>query len=169
MSDSVNKKLEAAAYVAIILLALVTAAVLAKKFLLAGAGRPDPRIAAGTKLSLPGVDWAERDKTMLLVLSTDCRYCTESAPFYQRVAAEAARLPNVRLVAALPQPPGESREYLSRHGVAVGEVVQALPPALGVAGTPTLILVDRSGAVVRSWVGKLPEGEEAAVLTMLAG
>jgi hypothetical protein len=171
MSEAVKKKLEAAAYVAVIVLAVVTSAVLVKRFLIGGDGavRPEGGIVAGTRLTLPGVDWAEADRTLLLALSTQCRYCTESAPFYRRLAAEAAKRRNVRLVGVLPQRADESGAYLSRHGVALGRTVQASPDVLGVRGTPTLILVDGSGAVVKSWVGRLPEGEEADVLAHLGG
>lgn len=171
MSDKLNSRIQLAANVAIIIVALLTSAVLAKRYLLGGTGggRPDPHIAAGTTLSLPGVDWAGAEKTLLLTLSTDCRFCTESAPFYRRLAASTAGRTDVRLVALLPQSPGESREYLSRHGVEVREVIQARPGSLGVAGTPTLILVNKSGSVIKSWVGRLPEGEESEVMAHLGG
>ena len=35
----------------------------------------------GSRISLPGLDWARRRATVVLVLSTACHFCTESAPF----------------------------------------------------------------------------------------
>lgn len=168
MSDTLNKRLELAAYVVIVILGLVSSAVLVKKFFLHG-GPSDPHIAAGTKITVPGVEGAQSGDTLVLVLSTDCRYCTESADFYQRLAAEASKKGSVRLVALLPQPLSESRQYLERLRVPVGDTVQAPPDAVGAAATPTLILVDRTGVVKKSWVGKLPESAEKDVIARLAG
>ena len=38
---------------------------------------------------------------------------------------------------------------------------------IGVEGTPTLLLVDESGKVIASWVGKLGPDQEAAVFARL--
>jgi hypothetical protein len=46
-------------------------------------------------------------------------------------------------------------------------VVALLLGALGVGGTPTLIILDRGGSVVASWVGKPPPGKESEVLQHL--
>ena len=166
-----HKRVELLANVAIIIVALLLGAVLVKRYLLPGAPPPSPmeaaRIKPGTKLSLPGVDWGGSSRTMLLVLSTNCRYCTESAPFYQRLAREKAGRGDVRLLAVLPQSVEESKKYLGEHGVAADDVRQTEPKALGVQGTPTLLLVDKTGAVVDSWVGKLPPPKEDEVVSRM--
>jgi hypothetical protein len=169
--NNVSKKIEIAANVAIIVVALLLGVVLVQRYLLTG---PQPEAAArpaapkpGTKLSLPDVDWGRSRQTLVMVLSTDCRYCTESAPFYQQLAREKARHEDLRLLAVLPQSPEESQKYLSENGISVSEIKQAPPSAVGVSGTPTLIIVDAAGAVVDSWVGKLPTAREAEVLSRL--
>lgn len=163
-----QKRVELLANVAIIIVALLLGAVLVKRYLLPGAPPPSPmeaaRIKPGTKLSLPGVDWGGSSRTLLMALSTNCRYCTESAPFYQRLAQEKAKHEGVKLLAVLPQSVEESQKYLGDNGVKVDEVRQAAPSAVGAGGTPTLILVDDKGAVVESWVGKLPPPKEVEVM-----
>lgn len=165
------KKIEAAANVAIIVVALLLGGVLVKRFLLPGAepARADPRVPAGTKATLPGVDWAKNGRTLVLVLSRDCRFCTESAPFYRRLAGEAGGRSDIRLVAVFPQTVEEGREYLDGLGVNVHEVMQAAPSSTGAGGTPTLILVDGGGVVRNSWVGKLAAPEESDVLDQVKG
>lgn len=172
MPKSLYKKTEAVANVAIIVVALLLGVVLVKRFLLPGdaadaARRADPRVAAGTKVALPGEDWAGNGRTLLLVLSSDCRFCTESAPFYQRLARDTAGRTGLRLVAVLPQEVGAGREYLQRLGVPIGEVRQAAPSVVGAQVTPTLILIDGGGVVTHSWVGKLAVAEESEVLERL--
>lgn len=171
--NSLAKKLELLANVAIIVVALLLGAVLVKRYLLpqpTNARAADARIQPGTKLSLPGMEWGRSDRTLLIVLSTQCRYCTESAPFYQRLAREQSRVGRARLVAVLPQSVAEAQKYLGEHGIAVDEVRQVSPDAVGAAGTPTLIMLDSAGSVVESWVGKLPPDKESEVINrLLAG
>ena len=104
-----------------------------------------------------------------MVLSTTCHFCTESAPFYQRLVQEKAKHGDVRLVAVLPQSISDAQQYLSEHGILVDQIAQAVPDAVHVRGTPTLIMVDHTGSVVQSWIGKLPAEKEAEVLNRFLG
>lgn len=67
------------------------------------------------------------------------------------------------MVALLPQPPMESRAYLDKLGIKLDDVTQAPLSAVGVSGTPTLLLLDNQGAVLQSWVGKLSETDAEEV------
>jgi hypothetical protein len=121
----------------------------------------------GTSLrgSLPDVDWGKNGRTLILAISTRCHFCAESAPFFKRVEKERPR--DVKLVALLPQPVEEARRYLDGEGVHVDEVRQASPQSIGVAGTPTLLLVDARGKVSNVWRGKLqPDDEEKVIATL---
>ena len=172
MSDRILKKTELLANIAIIVVALLLGGVLVKRYLLTGSpaspARIDPRIPAGTKASLTGVDWAKNGQTLLLVLSNDCRYCTESAPFYQRLTRETAGRADLHLIALFPQEVEEGKKYLDNLGISINEIRQAAPGSAGAGGTPTLILVDAQGVVKNSWVGKLSAPEETEVLNQLA-
>jgi hypothetical protein len=57
----------------------------------------------GTKLSVQYVDWAAKKRTMLMVLSNTCRFCTESVDFYKKLAQERAKHYDARIIAVLPQ------------------------------------------------------------------
>jgi hypothetical protein len=173
MLEKSLKKTELVANIAIIVVALLLGFVLVKRYLLpanvaAPAARLDPRIPAGTKASLSGVDWAGNGQTLLLVLSTDCHFCTESAPFYQRLTRETTGRPDVHLIALFPQEIEEGKKYLDSLGVSIVEIRQASPGSTGAGGTPTLILVDAQGIVKNSWVGKLSTPEESEVINQLA-
>ncbi|HBB96536.1 MAG TPA: hypothetical protein DC054_14205 [Blastocatellia bacterium] len=123
-----------------------------------------PRIAVGTKLTVEGVDWRKNRKTLVLALSDKCHFCNDSVPFYQQLAQNHG---SAALVAVFPQPVDESTQYLNDHGVAIADVRQIALSSLAVSGTPTLILVDESGAVSRLWVGKLKPEREAEVVASL--
>jgi len=169
--NNLFRRVEFLANIALITLALLLGAVLVKRYLLHNP-QPnqviaEPQVKVGTKLSMEGVDWAKNQRTLLLALSTNCRFCTESAPFYQRLAEARSRSANVKLLAVLPQELSESQKYLSDHGIIVDDIKQAMPSTIGVAGTPTLIMTDSDGIVTKSWVGKLPAEREGEVLSWL--
>jgi thioredoxin-related protein len=166
--NKLSKKIELAANLAIILVAILIGIVFVKNYLLSSPTpapvNRDYRVPVGTKVALPEIDWAQNKQTLLVVLQKGCHFCAESAPFYQRLAQETAAKSPVRLVAVLPQEVAEGKQYLSSLNVPINEVRQAKLDALGVQGTPTLILVNDKGEVVDSWVGKLPADKETEVI-----
>lgn len=127
----------------------------------------DYGVPTGSKVSLPDVDWEKNGQTLLLVLDTGCAYCTASAPFYQEIARETANNRRVQLIAALPQQISNSKQYLSGLNVPINEIRQSTLTALGVKGTPTLILINGKGEVMQSWPGKLSSDKEREVLLKL--
>jgi thioredoxin-related protein len=170
MAGNLSHRLEVAANVAIIVVAVLVCFVVVKTYLLGGSTRPQQKAQApaiGSKISVPDVDWGKNGRTLVLVLQKGCHFCSESAPFYQRLVRDTAGREGLRLVAALPQQVEEGKQYLNDLGVSINEVRQAAPNDLGVQGTPTLLLVDGSGAVTDSWVGKLPPEKEDEVLHRL--
>ncbi len=110
------------------------------------------------------MDWAKSEKTLVMALSTTCHFCAESTPFYQKLVGQKTGRSDVRLVAVMPQPVEDARHYLTEHAISVDEVRQASLNSIKVRGTPTLLLVDNGGVVVRSWVGKLPPDKEKEVV-----
>lgn len=163
------RKIEFLANISIIVVALLLGVVLVKDLLAARpipAGgnnlrRPNEAIQVGEKINLPDVDWHRNGQTLILAISTSCHFCTDSTPFYKRLAEERGA---TRIVAVLPQSPDEGRDYLSKRGVAVDEVRQASLNSLGVTGTPTIITADKEGKAGGVWFGKLPPEKEAEVL-----
>ena len=170
MKYELTKKVELVANVAIIVVALAVGVALYKNYF-----RKTPpnnptvnnQISKGTKVALPDVDWGKTDQTLVLALSTDCRFCTESAPFYQHLIQEKTGSKSFELIAVLPQPESQGRQYLKDLGVDIEHVKKAELRTLGVQGTPTLLLVNKNGEVIDVWVGKLPEAQEAEVFARL--
>jgi hypothetical protein len=67
------------------------------------------------------------------------------APFFKRLRKEVSG--DTKLVAVLPHPAAEGRQYLTNLGVEVDDIAQTTLSAIGVRGTPTLLLVASSGKV----------------------
>lgn len=161
------KRVELIANVAIIVVALLISTVLIRSFLLSRNINHRHQISVGTRISLPGVDWAKNGQTLLLILSQGCGFCTESAPFYQRLTRELKSRAGIQVVAVLPQSLSNSQQYLNDLNVSVAEIRQAQLDTIGVSGTPTLVLVDKAGLVKEAWVGKLTDDKETEVLSRL--
>lgn len=170
---SLSKKIEVLANLAIIVACCLLAVVLVKNHLFQkpseGPNRTQTSVRdmQGTRLSSIDVDWAQSRQTLLLAMSSSCHFCSESAPFYKRLAESKS---GTRLVAVLPEPAEDGQSYLKRLGVPVDEIKQLSLDRIGVQGTPTLLLVDNSGVVKKYWVGKIPpEQEESVVSALLDG
>lgn len=170
MAGKFARTIELTTNIAIITVAVLLSIVLVKHYILPRV-QPDvsaldspPTVPTGTKVSLQDVNWAANKRTLLMVLSDGCRFCTESADFYKKLVQERAKHNDVRIIAVLPQEVGTAQAYLNKLGVSVDEVRQSPLNVVGVRGTPTLILVDDKGLVTASWVGKLPVEKEFEVL-----
>lgn len=170
--DSLSKKLELVANIAIIAVAVLLCAVLVKSYLLPAsvggtAARPTGTwkgLKRGDSVAVSGIDWQKNGKTLLLALSTTCHFCTQSAPFYQHLVKEHG---GARLIALVPQEAYEGRAYLKKLGVGIDDVRKAAMGELGLSGTPTLILVDNLGRIVDIWVGALPPDRQEEVISRL--
>lgn len=128
--------------------------------------RPAAQTPVGKSVPLQNIDWKENKKTLILYVSTTCRYCTESNPFYQRLVKENSSK-NLKIVAVLTQPVEEAKEYLKKQNVVVEDVRSASFAPIGVTATPTL-LVDENGVVSDYWRGRLQADKEAEVLSELS-
>lgn len=117
------------------------------------------------KSALPGVDWAKNRRTLVMAISTQCHFCTESMPFFQRVTTDSGY--HIKTLALLPQTKAEGEAYLSKGGVRVDDVRQVTLNSVGVRGTPTLLLVDGAGTVTNTWYGKLSSDQEGTLLAEL--
>jgi hypothetical protein len=169
------KKVELAANISIILLAVMTGVTLYKTHLsadppknanptISGSGITKPSTFIGSKVNLSGVNWKVNGQTVLLALSTTCHFCSESTPFYRQLLKERG---SIHIIAVLPQTVDAARKYLEQHGVTVDDVRQAQLDSIDVQATPTLLLVNDAGVITSSWVGKLAADKEAEVLSKL--
>jgi hypothetical protein len=127
-----------------------------------------PAVTPGTRIDVPGINWAGRKKNVVLVLSSTCHFCQEGSAFYRRLVEEAHRS-QVAVQAVMPQGQKEATAFLTNMGVSVDTLVSASPGSIGVRGTPTVLLVDGAGKVTGAWQGKLQPERETELLARLAG
>ena len=163
------RRIELTANVLIIAAALLAAISFSKTLFGSpkGPGRVAAAITPGAKVPLDDVNWKENGQTILLAVSKGCHFCSDSAPFYRRLAGAADKNRRAKLIAIFPQTVSEGRAYLDNLGVAIPDARQTQLAPLGVPGTPAILLVNDQGVVTNSWVGKLSAESEAEVLAKL--
>jgi thioredoxin-related protein len=166
-------RIEVLANLALIICCVLFAVLLVKTYFFAD-GRQDPKAnpslgasLVGQRFMLNDIDWAANQQTLILVLQKGCRYCDESAPFYQRLVKEVSSQTKTHLAAVLPHGTDESKQYLKEKMVEIADVRRASARSLGLQATPTLVLVDNAGTVVDQWIGKLPAAAEDNVVSRL--
>jgi hypothetical protein len=169
--DKFRRLVEIASNLALIVLTVVLGYILIGRYSLPPAQVAPAASAAalrpGTKLSIKNVDFSQSERNLVLALSTNCHFCSDSMSFYQRLVKENAEKKMVRTIGSFPQDLAESNKYLSEKSVSFDEIIKADASQLPVRGTPTLILVDKNGTVVDSWGGKLPPEKEKEVVGKL--
>lgn len=162
-------KVEAIANVTVILMALAVGCAVLTRYV--ESSRPPRMVATGDHLArLPGLDWNQHRRTLLLVLNTGCHFCQDSVPFYQQLA-QAQHLDPVALevVAVFPNEAGMVREFTAHEGLTIRSVPEVRLENLRVNATPTLLLVNNEGRVERLWVGILTSRQEIDLLKLASG
>jgi thiol-disulfide isomerase/thioredoxin len=95
------------------------------------------------KLTLPGIGTSPYG-TLVLVLSSNCSYCAQGAPFYEFLTEHARGL-GVRVVALMPESVPEAKQWLEGNSVRADEIAQVNPRSIGVRRVPTVVLQDPVG------------------------
>lgn len=120
----------------------------------------------GRKLDIPGVTWSSSRVNAVLYLSTTCPYCRASMPFYRRLLSE--RRQPTALLAVSAQPTNNVRQYLQAQNVQFDGVYQVKLPNSLLQMTPTMMIVDDKGVILRADSGELSTAAENDMLKIIA-
>ncbi len=129
------------------------------KMLLAGSPRV---ITVGARLEpLNGYKWNSHGATLVLALRSGCPFCQASMGFYGRVKDDwrSGRLKAYPLV-LYPDAAAEARPEIRN----LWQLTSVDYAGVGILSTPTVLLVDSRGSVLRKWTGQLPASQEEIVL-----
>lgn len=115
--------------------------------------------------SIPSINLGDYQKTLVLLVNVDCGFCSRSLPFYQRVIeATAVNGNKTQIVALFPNAESEVSTYIARNRLTCRYLHRVDFSKFGIVGTPTVLLADKDGKIVRSWEGQLPTDQEDEVL-----
>jgi hypothetical protein len=118
-----------------------------------------------------GISYGDAERSLLMFVNSGCRFCTESMPFYQTVIERRnASRTHVPVLALSREPESDARRYVASHDVAFDRVLSIGPRAdLKLDVTPTLLLVDKAGRLLRIWVGALGPQQQDEILRIVIG
>lgn len=155
-----------ASALAIILVVVVIAGLLMQGYVRRSWQQRQLQAAQETALaSIPTVKLGDYQKTLVLLLNVDCSFCSRSLPFYQRVIqATAVNGNRTQIIALFPNAEAEVSTYIARNKLTCRYLHGVDFSKFGVSGTPTILLADKDGKLVQSWMGQLPTAEEDEVL-----
>jgi len=120
--------------------------------------------------SLTGYQWSGHRETLLLAVRSGCHYCQDSRTFYARLKQmESSGELNAHLLAVLPDDKDSGTAFLRSGNAEIEAVFDQPLNNIQVLGTPTILLVDSHGTVVREWVGRLSRDAEEAVIKAARG
>lgn len=148
--------------VAILTLALLLGVLLWQRYHIGE--RPNVQVPIGSQVKLQRVDWVGNGTTVILVLSTECRFCSQNAALYADIASYLRATQYGRSIALLPEDISRSGPYLANLKVRPDEIREGPVAAVGAKATPTIVVIGRDGRVIKSWVGRLSASAAAAVL-----
>jgi hypothetical protein len=107
------------------------------------------------------------DRTLIVALSSKCRFCVSSLPALKSLAEVADQSQGYsRVVAVFPKGDAQATAFLADAGVQIPATSDIAFPDLRVRGTPTFLLLDRQARVVDAWTGA---PSEAAAERLKAG
>lgn len=162
--------LNTVANVALACACLATAGVATNRFLdghyglvtSAGTAERHP-VSPGTRvLPIDGVSFASASVTVALVVQSECRFCSDSMPFYRELSKLRAK-DKVQLVVLSRESLATTEHYLKARQLAVDRIAQLKGAEIPVSGTPTLLLIGKTGTVQDSWLGRLTPAQEEEV------
>ena len=114
---------------------------------------------------IPGLEYSRSDQTLLIALSPGCEFCSESIPFYKRLIKDQNKGGKlIRVIGLFPFSEGDARQYIQQENLNIEIISEVDFKALKIAGTPALVLADKSGKVRDFWIGRLSKDAEHQVM-----
>ncbi len=116
----------------------------------------------GSEFKISGFDPAGTQVNALVFLRTGCTFCEKSMPFYRRIS-QLTSTGKVKVVTFFEHDDLEVSEYMERFQLVDVEINREDFNSLGIKGTPTFVLLDQSGKVLKSSIGKLSDKGEQEI------
>jgi hypothetical protein len=118
---------------------------------------------------LPTHSFASAERSIVVFLHSQCRYCSDSMPFYRALLKHRSEQRAVPVIAVSREPERQLRDYLAHHNVVFDRVVSiGGDQKYKLHATPTLLVLDGHGAVKHVRVGLIPEDASADTLALVA-
>jgi thioredoxin-related protein len=118
--------------------------------------------AIGSELKITEYNPAGSQINALIFLRTGCTFCDQSMPFYKRIT-QLSNTGKVKVTAFFEHSDFEASEYMKRFQLIDVGISRTHFDSLNIKGTPTFVLLDQNGIVLKSSVGKLNDKDEQEI------
>jgi hypothetical protein len=113
----------------------------------------------------PPYQWSGQDSTAVIAMRDGYHFCEESMSFYTHlISMERQKEIRTRIIFVLPDTDSIGKSDVPPNA-SDSQVFYNVPlRSFGVTGTPSILLVDKSGKVARVWQGRLTPDQENRVI-----
>lgn len=121
--------------------------------------------------NVASIDYGSSPHTLLIIMSTNCRFCTENISFYDQLDSLQRQTHfQTRIFAIFPDKENPVRQYVQQNNINAGITVktEADLDSLNVNSRPTLILINNKGEILNFWIGKLSEDAQQEVVRVIS-
>ena len=143
-------------------------------FFSATRSRPDPRsmekALRNSHLTIPA-SVPSSHGVLLFVLSSNCKFCTLSGEFYQRITAARSRDNSaLALIGVVRDPESTARTYTKSLNYELDQYVAsaAFGSQIAQLPTPSLIMLDGQRRVTDVWIGQAAQRVEKDILAKVS-
>jgi peroxiredoxin len=168
-TDRLVKQLSLAAIIAFTLTLATTVAIVAWPRVAHALGiKPKPVVmpyVAGGQIDTPADWYHSTEYTLVLFARASCGACEKAQPYLRQLVEFLGGRAAV-VVAGGADTRGEDAKFAKSLGVPE-PFVKTSPAGLRVRSTPTLVLVNRQGAILASWEGVGPTEKQNAIARMI--
>ena len=163
-------KLERAAYVLFILVCVAGLGALARQELFPRVPAPSTPNLVGRHLSIPGLQPQPKQSelSLVVVVRSDCHFCVESLPFYRELDRRHKIHPGqFSLYVVSNEPVEKLRAFVDNSSMSPDGIATVDFSNIGIPGTPTVAVIDKTGMVKRIFFGKLGDSASRELLALI--
>ncbi len=124
--------------------------------------RPAPAYVAGDRVDVPAAWYQRAPRTLILFARASCGACQTAQPFLRSLASTVLEHGAAVIVAGHRETVAEDAAFARSLGLGDDAFVP-FPAGLRVRVTPTLVLVDRTGAILHAWEAVGPPDRQQAI------
>jgi peroxiredoxin len=168
-ADRLVRRASVALSAGLVLMLVATAGTIAWPRLAATLGAtPDVVLPyeTGTLIDVPAAWYQGGPETLIVFARATCAACEKAQPFLKDLVGRMSTRGRV-VMAHPPGAPDEDRKFGQDLGISRDRIHMTLEK-LRVRATPTLVLVNGDGRVVRAWEGVGDEAQQATILAAIA-
>ena len=161
-----SEKIDLATNILTIIVAILFIGIFAQKYFFSSSKTSSKTPTIGKQISIENFDFSTNKKNVFIVMMKGCRFCEASMAFYKKLIQQNQNN-NIKIIAVFPPESPEIETYLKKYGIIGFEIKYLHPSSLETEATPTIIVTDETGKIIKYWIGSLSEEKEMEVTTFL--